>query len=58
MNCIQKREVNLGSLSEMIEVGKPWREDSFNDEVSSFDYCDALGDWDEVGEPSEAIQPN
>jgi len=26
MNCIQKREVNLGSLSETIEVEKPWIE--------------------------------
>jgi len=26
MNCIQKREVNWGSLSETIEVGKPWTE--------------------------------
>ena len=26
INCIQKCEVNLGSLSEMIEVGKPWTE--------------------------------
>jgi len=26
MNCIQKREVNLGSLSETIEVGTPWTE--------------------------------
>ena len=26
INCIQKHEVNLGSLSETIEVGKPWTE--------------------------------
>jgi len=26
MSCIQKREVNFGSLSETIEVGKPWIE--------------------------------
>ena len=26
INCCQKREVNLGSLSETIEVGKPWTE--------------------------------
>jgi len=32
------------------------REDSFNEEVSSFTCCDVLGDWDEVGERSEAIQ--
>ena len=24
MNFMQKQEVNLGSLSETIEVGKPW----------------------------------
>ena len=26
ISCCQKREVNLGSLSETIEVGKPWTE--------------------------------
>ena len=26
IKCIQKGEVNLGSLSETIEVGKPWTE--------------------------------
>ena len=34
------------------------REDSFNEDVSSFDCCDVLRYWDEVGEPSEAIQHN
>ena len=34
------------------------REDSFNEKVSSFDCSDVLRDWDEVGEPSEAIQYN
>ena len=34
------------------------REYSFNQDVSSFDCCDVLTDWDEVGEPSEAIQHN
>jgi len=34
------------------------REDSFNEEISRFDCSDVLGDWDEVGEPSEAIQHN
>ena len=34
------------------------REVSFNEDVGSFDCCDVLRDWDEVGEPSEAIQPN
>ena len=32
------------------------REYSFNEDVSSFDCCDVLRYWDEVGEPSEAIQ--
>ena len=26
INCCQKREMNLGSLSETIEVGRPWTE--------------------------------
>ena len=34
------------------------REDSFNEDVSSFDCCDVLGYWDEVGKLSEAIQHN
>ena len=34
------------------------REDSFNQDVSSFDCCDVLRDWDEVGKTSEAIQQN
>ena len=34
------------------------RDDSFNEDVSSFDCCDVLRYWDEVGEPSEAIQHN
>ena len=34
------------------------REDSFNEDVNSFDCCDVLRDWDEVDEPSEAIQHN
>ena len=34
------------------------REDSFNENVGSFDCCDVLGNWDEVGETSEAIQHN
>jgi len=34
------------------------REDSFNEVVSSFDCCDVLGYWDEVGEPSDVIQHN
>ena len=34
------------------------REDLFNEDVSSFNCCDILRDWDEVGEPSEAIQHN
>jgi len=34
------------------------REDSFNQVVSRFDCCDVLGDWDEVGEPSDTIQHN
>ena len=34
------------------------REDSFNKDVSSFDCCDVLRNWDEVGEISEAIQQN
>ena len=34
------------------------REDSFNEEVGSFDYCDVLRNWDEVGETSEVIQQN
>ena len=34
------------------------REDSFNEDVSSFDCFDVLRDWDKVGEPSEAIQYN
>ena len=33
-------------------------EDSFDKEVSSFDCCNVLRYWDEVGEPSEAIQHN
>ena len=32
------------------------REDSLNEDIGSFNCCDVLGDWDEVGEPSEAIQ--
>ena len=32
------------------------REDSFNDDIGSFDCCDVLRDKDAVGEPSEAIQ--
>ena len=31
------------------------REDSFDEDVGSFACCDILRDWDEVGEPSEAI---
>ena len=34
------------------------RQDSFNEDVSSFDCCDVLRDWDEVGESSEAIKYN
>ena len=34
------------------------REDPFNEDVSSFDCCDILRYWDEVGEPREAIQHN
>ena len=34
------------------------RDDSINENIGSFDCCDALGDWDEVGGPSEAIQHN
>ena len=34
------------------------REDSFNEDVGSFDCCDVLRDWNEVGETSEAIQHN
>ena len=34
------------------------REHSFDQDVGSFDCCDILRDWDKVGEPSEAIQPN
>ena len=34
------------------------REESFNEDVGSFDCCDVLRDWDEVGEPSEAYQHN
>jgi len=34
------------------------REDSFNEKVSSLDCSDVLGDWEGVGEPSEAIQQN
>ena len=34
------------------------REDSSNEDVSSFNCCDVLRDWDEVGETSEAIQQN
>ena len=34
------------------------REDSFDEDVGSFDYCDVLRYQDEVGEPSEAIQHN
>ena len=34
------------------------REDSFDEDVGSFDCSDILRDWDEVGEPSEAIQHN
>ena len=34
------------------------REDSFNEDVCSFDCCDILRNWDEVGETSEAIQQN
>ena len=34
------------------------REDSFNQDVSSFDCCDVLRYWDEVDEPSEVIQNN
>jgi len=33
-------------------------EDSFNEKVTSFYSCEILGDWGEVGEPSEAIQHN
>ena len=33
------------------------RDDSFNEDIGSFDCCDVLRDWDEVGKPSEAIQP-
>ena len=31
------------------------REDSFNEDFGSFDCCDVLRNWDEVGETSEAI---
>ena len=34
------------------------REDPFNEDVCGFDCCDILRYWDEVGEPSEAIQHN
>ena len=34
------------------------REDSFDEDVGSFDCCDILRDWDEVDESSEAIQHN
>ena len=34
------------------------REDSFNEDTGSFDCCDVMGDWNEVGEPSKAIQNN
>ena len=34
------------------------REDSFHENVGSFDCCDVLRDWDEVGETSEAIYHN
>ena len=34
------------------------RADSFNEDVSSFNCCDFLRDWDKVGEPREAIQHN
>ena len=32
------------------------REDSFNEDVGSFECCDDLRTWDKVGETSEAIQ--
>ena len=34
------------------------REDCFNKDIGSFDCCDVLRNWDEVGETSEAIQQN
>ena len=34
------------------------REDSFNEDVGSFDCCDVLRNWDKVDETSEAIQQN
>ena len=34
------------------------REDSFNEDVTSFNCCDVLRDRDEVGKPSHAIQQN
>ena len=34
------------------------REDSFNEDIGSFDCHDVLRYWDEVGEPSEATQHN
>ena len=34
------------------------REDSSNEDVGSFNCCDVLRGWDEVGEPCEAIQHN
>ena len=34
------------------------REDSFSEDVSNSDCCDVPRYWDEVGEPSEAIQYN
>jgi len=33
-------------------------EDSFNEEISSFNRGNVLGDWDQVGEPSQEIQHN
>ena len=34
------------------------REDWFHKDLNSFDCCDILRDWEEVGEPSESIQHN
>ena len=55
ITCIQKRKVNLGSLSETIEVGKTW-----TGKIHSMRRLAVLTlrDWDEVGILCEAIQYN
>jgi len=57
MNRIQKGEVNLVSLSEMIEGGKPWTEKiRLMSRLAVSTTVMFWRDWDEVGEFNEVIQ--